>query len=61
MNLMLEPGMLLRHPQQLDWGVGQVQSRVGDRITVNFEHQGKVMIDGRVITLEPVWNVANKD
>ena len=61
MNFMLEPGMLVRHPQQLDWGVGQVQSRVGDRITVNFEHQGKVTIDGQVITLEPVWNVSNKD
>ncbi|WP_050525401.1 DUF3553 domain-containing protein [Pseudorhodobacter aquimaris] len=61
MNYMLEPGMLVRHPQQLDWGVGQVQSRVGDRITVNFEHQGKVTIDGRIITLEPVWSVDHKD
>ena len=47
--------MIVRHPQQPDWGLGQVQSRIGDRITVNFEHQGKVVIDGRIIGLEPVW------
>lgn len=57
MNSILEPGMLVLHPQQPDWGVGQVQSRVGHRITVNFEHQGKVTIDGRVIGLQPVWDV----
>jgi hypothetical protein len=55
MNAILEPGMIVRHPGQPDWGLGQVQSRVGDRITVNFEHQGKVVIDGRVIGLQPVW------
>jgi hypothetical protein len=56
MNSILEPGMIVRHPGQPDWGLGQVQSRIGDRITVNFEHQGKVVIDGRVISLRPVWN-----
>lgn len=50
----LEPGMLVRHPQQADWGLGQVQSRVDHRITVNFENTGKVVIDGRVIPLVPV-------
>lgn len=57
MNSILEPGMIVRHPQQPGWGVGQVQSRIGDRITVNFEHQGKVAIDGRVIRLEVVWDM----
>jgi hypothetical protein len=61
MNSVLEPGMIVRHPQQPDWGLGQVQSRVGDRITVNFEHQGKVVMDGRVIGLEVVWNFEGKD
>lgn len=56
MNSVLEPGMIVRHPQQPDWGMGQVQSRIGDRITVNFEHQGKVVFDGRVIGLVVVWN-----
>lgn len=50
----IEPGMRVRHPGQPDWGVGQVQSVVGARITVNFEHAGKVLINGRVVTLEQV-------
>ena len=51
MNAVLEPGMLVTHPGQPDWGVGQVQSSIGHRITVNFEHAGKVVIDGRRIEL----------
>ncbi len=52
MNELLEPGMIVRHPQAPDWGEGQVQSRVGDRITVNFSEAGKQVIDGRRIRLE---------
>ena len=51
MNALLEPGMLVTHPDCPDWGVGQVQSSIGHRITVNFEHAGKVVIDGRQIVL----------
>lgn len=54
MNAQLEPGMIVRHPQQPDWGLGQVQSNIGNRVTVNFEQQGKVVIDGTRIRLEPV-------
>lgn len=45
------PGALVRHPNQPDWGTGQVQSAVGDRITVNFEHAGKRLINAKVVTL----------
>ena len=48
---MLEPGSLVRHPDAPDWGLGQVQSNIGGKITVNFEHRGKVVIDGRRVTL----------
>ena len=48
---LIEPGALVRHPVQSDWGLGQVQSVVGARITVNFEHAGKQTIDGDVIAL----------
>ena len=34
MNDILEPGMIVRHPGAPEWGEGQVQSRIGDRITV---------------------------
>ena len=51
MNALLEPGMLVTHPGRPDWGLGQVQSSIGHRITVNFEDAGKVVIDGRQIEL----------
>ncbi len=59
MNALLEPGMMVRHPGQADWGLGQVQSNIGNRITVNFEHAGKVVIDGRQIELVPVFGGQN--
>ncbi|MBN2907280.1 MAG: DUF3553 domain-containing protein [Rhodobacteraceae bacterium] len=55
MNAMLEPGMLVRHPGQPDWGLGQVQSVIGARITVNFRDAGKVVIDGTRVELMPVY------
>lgn len=53
MSGFLEPGMLVRHPDQAEWGLGQVQSVVAQRATVNFEHAGKVVIDMRRIALVP--------
>jgi hypothetical protein len=47
----LEPGVLVRHPAQPDWGLGQVQSVAGAKVTVNFENAGKQVIDGQVIRL----------
>lgn len=52
MAQLLEPGMFVRHPLQPDWGLGQVQSVVGDRVTVNFEEAGKVVLDTRVVALD---------
>lgn len=46
-----EPGQLVRHPARLEWGTGQVQSVVGDRVTVNFEHAGKLLINTLHTTL----------
>ena len=50
----IEPGMRVRHPDRPDWGDGQVQSVIGDRVTVNFEDRGKVLINAAVIDLEVV-------
>jgi len=50
----LVPGAWVRHPGQPDWGLGQVQSAIRNRITVNFEHAGKVLIDSDVIALNVV-------
>lgn len=54
----LEVGALVRLPTRPDWGVGQIQSivadRLGDRITVNFEHAGKQVLNGARVDLEVV-------
>ncbi len=49
----LVPGAFVRHPDMPEWGVGQVQSAVGPRVTVNFEHRGKLLIDADLVDLEP--------
>ncbi|WP_420838900.1 DUF3553 domain-containing protein [Aliiroseovarius sediminis] len=56
MGALLEPGMLVRHPGQPDWGLGQVQSNIGGKVTVNFEHAGKRVIMSDVIDLIPVFD-----
>lgn len=52
MTEQLEPGMLVHHPEQPEWGLGQVQSVIGARVTVNFEEVGKIVLDSRVVALE---------
>ncbi len=54
MNAILEPGMLVRNTDQPDWGVGQVQSNIGGKLTVNFREEGKVVLDGARVILEIV-------
>jgi hypothetical protein len=54
MNPLLVPGAMVRHPTEPDWGLGQVQSVIGERVTVNFEDRGKVLINTAVIELEVV-------
>ena len=59
MNGRLVPGLRVRHPGEPDWGIGQIQSVIGDRITVNFEHAGKRLINGAVIQLDEVESERN--
>ena len=47
--------MLVRHPGAPDWGTGQVQSNIRGRITVNFEHAGKIVVDGTRVELLLVY------
>ncbi|HEY0837034.1 MAG TPA: DUF3553 domain-containing protein [Azospirillum sp.] len=50
----LVPGAWVRHPARPDWGLGQVQSAIGHRVTVNFEHAGKLLINTEVVSLDVV-------
>ena len=40
-----EPGNLVEHPQHPEWGIGQVQSVINAKVTVNFREAGKLVID----------------
>jgi hypothetical protein len=50
-TILLEPGAYVRHPDRPDWGIGQVQSAIGARVTVNFQNAGKQLINVEVIAL----------
>ena len=47
-----EPGDKVINPNKKDWGIGQVQSIIKDKITVNFENVGKKVINSSNIRLE---------
>ena len=53
-GLPIEPGQRVRHPGRPDWGIGQVQSAIGGRVTVNFLNAGKILINAEVVALEIV-------
>ena len=55
-NAILAPGMFVRHPDYPEWGMGQVQSNVGGKVTVNFPDQGKLVFDGSRVALVPVFD-----
>jgi hypothetical protein len=57
---LITPGDYVHHPRE-DWGLGQVQSVDGDRVTCNFEHRGKVTINTAVIELTAVENPFQDD
>ena len=52
MILEFEPGDKVINPLNKDWGIGQVQSIINNRITVNFENVGKKVINSEYIKLE---------
>ncbi len=49
-----EPGITVRNPRQPDWGLGMVQSALGEKVTVMFEHAGKVVVNTSIVTLDRV-------
>ncbi|GAA6175381.1 DUF3553 domain-containing protein [Sulfitobacter pacificus] len=56
LNAILTPGMLVRHPDHPDWGLGQVQSNIAGKVTVNFRDEGKIVIDSFRVGLMPVFD-----
>ena len=54
MFLNYEPGDFVTNPNNKDWGIGQIQSIINNKITVNFENSGKKVINAKKIFLEKV-------
>ena len=54
MILDYEPGDKVTNPQKKEWGIGQVQSIIKDKVTVNFENVGKKVINAEAIKLEKI-------
>ena len=52
MILDYEPGDRVINPKNKEWGIGQVQSIIRDKVTVNFENVGKKVINAKNIQLE---------
>ena len=54
MILNFEPGDKVINPMNRDWGVGQVQTIINEKVTVNFENVGKKVINAKNIELRKV-------
>ena len=54
MILDFEPGDKVVNPANKDWGIGQVQSIIKEKVTVNFENVGKKVINSKNIELEKI-------
>tara|TARA_B100001250_G_scaffold390581_1_gene390690 strand:- start:295 stop:471 length:177 start_codon:yes stop_codon:yes gene_type:complete len=52
MILEFEPGDKVINPLNKSWGIGQVQSIINNKITVNFQNVGKKVINAENIELE---------
>ena len=55
MILDFEPGDKVVNPKQKDWGIGQVQSIIKGKVTVNFENVGKKVINIKNMVLVKIY------
>ena len=60
MNLNLEPGDFVINPLDKSWGIGQIQSIIRNKITVNFENKGKLVINIKEVILEKVKKIEHQ-
>ena len=59
MILDYEPGDKVTNPNNKEWGIGQVQSIINEKVTVNFENVGKKVVNSNLINLEKLSNKRN--
>ena len=56
MILDFEQGEKVINPANKSWGIGQVQSIINNKVTVNFQNVGKKVINANNIELERIDN-----
>ena len=56
MILDFEPGDKVINPANKSWGIGQVQSIIRNKVTVNFENAGKQVINLDNVNLKKIKN-----
>ena len=57
MFLDYEPGDYVINPNKKNWGIGQIQSIIDNKTTVNFENVGKKVINNKLIILEKIKKI----
>ena len=57
MFLNYEPGDYVVNPNNKNWGIGQIQSIIKNKITVNFENAGKKVINSNKVILERIKKI----
>ena len=57
MFLNYEPGDFVINPKNRDWGTGQIQSIIKNKVTVNFANVGKMTINSDKIVLERIGKI----
>ena len=57
MILNYEPGDYVINPKHKSWGIGQIQSIINNKVTVNFENVGKKVINSNEIILKKISKI----
>ena len=55
MILDFEPGDKVYNPSNKGWGIGQIQSIIKEKVTVNFQNVGKKVINSNIIELKKIY------
>ena len=55
MILDYEPGDKVTNPDNKDWGIGQVQSIINGKVTINFENVGKKVINSKIVRIGKIY------
>ena len=59
--LLITPGMFVINKLRKEWGIGQVQSSINEKITINFEHVGKKVININKVPLKIINTIIKNE